>query len=142
MKRTFILLSLAFLTVLTAVSCKDKNKENDPLRSTTWSAYDGDNLMVLKFDLGTIATFYIGNSNLERVGAASVSPYTLTDNTRISFTDLNGSYENERYRFKTGTLDGDAMEIRYDRWTFAGGHDGEKEHKQAVFRKKTEPKKK
>ncbi|MBR1576599.1 MAG: hypothetical protein IJ654_09165 [Bacteroidales bacterium] len=142
MKKTLILLSLTLMTVLVSVSCNKKNKDTDPLRSTTWSAYDGDNLMVLKFELGTIATFYIGNNNLDRVGNASMSSYTLTDNTRISFADLNGSYENERYRFKTGTLDGDSMVILYDRWTSAGGLDGEKTHTQAVFRKKVDAKKK
>ena len=142
MKRTLILLSLTLLTALGAVSCKDKDKDTDPLRSTTWSAYDGDNLMVLKFELGTPSFFYIGDNNLERKGPVSVSPYTLTDNTRIFFVDLNGSYENERYRFKTGTLDGDALTVQYDRWTSAGGHDDVKTHTQAVFRKKPEPKKK
>ena len=60
---------VAFCAALTLVSCdKDKGKTKDPLNATTWTAYDGDNLLVLKFDLGTRATFYVGDKNLERIG--------------------------------------------------------------------------
>ena len=137
MKKTLLLLALAVLAALTLVSCdKNKGKTKDPLNATTWTAYDGDNLMVLKFELGTLATFYVGDRNLNRVGPASNSAYTLTDDTKISFANLEGSMDVTRYRFKTGTLDGDAMTVVYDRWTHSSGMDSPKEHTQAVFKKK------
>ena len=130
-------LAVVLITCLTVTSCnKNKGKTKDPLSSTTWTAYDGDFLMVLKFELGTRATFYVGDNNLDRIGPVSTSAYTLTDNTKLSFADLNGSMDVTRYRFKTGTLDGDAMTIVYDRWTSASGIDGQKTHLQAVFKKK------
>lgn len=143
MKGKLILLSLAVLACVGFTSCnKDKDKNKDPLNSTTWTAYDGDDLMVLRFELGTISSFYIGDNNLNRLGPASGSAYTLTDNTKIAFADLNGSYNNNKYRFKTGTLSGDSMTVSYDRWTTASGIDSQKEHLQAVFKKKAESKKK
>ncbi len=143
MKSKLILLSLAILACVSFTACnKDKDKVNDPLKSTIWTAYDGDDLMVLRFELGTLSSFYIGDKNLNRLGPASGSTYTLTDNTKIAFADLNGSYNNNKYRFKTGTLSGDSMTINYDRWTTATIIDSQKEHLQAVFKKKVENKKK
>lgn len=136
--RLLSLIAIALLAGLLAISCnKKKDKVNDPLRSTTWTALDGDNLMILKFELGTLSTFYIGDNNLNRKSNVSSSAYTLTDDTKVTFADLNGSYNNEKYRFKTGILDGDAMTVSYDRWTTAAGMDGPKEHIQAVFKKHT-----
>ena len=144
MKGKWILLSLAVLACIGLASCnKDKDKTKDPLRSTTWTAYDEDDLMVLRFELGTLSSFYIGDNNLNRLSPASGSSYTLSeDQTRISFTDLNGSYNDNKYRFKTATLDGDSMTVLYDRWTTASGIDSPKQHLQAVFKKKAESKKK
>jgi hypothetical protein len=137
MKRSLFYIALAILALLSLGSCdKDKGKTKDPLNSTTWTAYDGDYLMVLKFDLGTLSTFYVGNENLERKGPVSSSAYTLTDDTKITFSNLNGSIDNERFRFKTGTLNGDSMTVNYDRWTSASGIDSEKKHLQAVFKKR------
>ena len=137
MKRSLIYISLAILALLSLGSCdKDKGKTKDPLKSTTWTAYDGDYLMVLKFELGTLSTFYVGNENLERKGPVSNSAYTLTDDTKITFSNLNGSIDNERFRFKTATLDGNSMTVNYDRWTTASGIDSEKKHLQAVFKKR------
>ena len=91
---------VAFCAALTLISCdKDKGKTKDPLNATTWTAYDGDNLLVLKFDLGTRATFYVGDKNLERIGPASNSAYLLTDDTKITFASLNGSIDVIRRRF-------------------------------------------
>jgi hypothetical protein len=91
MKGKWILLSLAVLACIGLASCnKDKDKTKDPLRSTTWTAYDEDDLMVLRFELGTISSFYIGDNNLNRLSPASGSSFTLSeDQTRISFTELN-----------------------------------------------------
>ena len=137
MKRTLIYISLAILAILCLGSCnKNKDKTKDPLKSTIWTAYDGDYLMVLKFELGTLSTFYVGNENLERKGPVSNSQYTLTDDTKITFANLNGSIDNERFRFKTGTLDGNSMTISYDRWTSASGMDSDKKHLQAIFKKR------
>ncbi len=137
MKKTLLLLTLAVLAALTLVSCnKNKGKTKDPLNATTWTAYDGDYLMVLKFEMGTLATFYVGDKNLNRLGPVSTSAYTLTDDTKLSFSNFNGSMDVTRYRFKTGTLDGDSMTIAYDRWTTSSGMDSPKEHLQAVFKKK------
>ena len=137
MKKTLLLLTLAVMAALTLVSCnKNKGKTKDPLNATTWTAYDGDYLMVLKFEMGTLATFYVGDKNLNRLGPVSNSAYTLTDDTKISFANFNGSMNVTRYRFKTGTLDGDSMAIAYDRWTTSSGMDSPKEHLQAVFKKK------
>ena len=136
--RKTVLLSLALLSCLCLGSCnRNKGKTQDPLSSTTWTAYDGDYLMVLKFELGTTASFYIGDENLNRRNSVSYSPYTLADDTKISFSGLNGSMESVRYRFKTGTLDGNAMSVNYDRWTTTtSGMEGQKEHLQAVFKKR------
>lgn len=139
--RKTLLLSLVLLACLGLTSCnKNKNKNTDPLTSTTWTARDGDYLLVLKFELGSIATFYVGNENLDRRGEVAYSTYTLTDNTRVSFADFNGRMDNERFRFKSGTLDGDAMSVAYDRWTSVSGVDSPKQHLQAVFRKQTKKK--
>ena len=136
--RKIVLLSLALLACLCLGSCnKNKNKTTDPLQSTTWTAYDEDYLMVLKFELGTVSTFYIGDENLNRRSEVSYAPYTLAEETRLTFNNLNGKMDNERFRIKTGTLDGDAMTIVYDRWTSASGIDSPKQHKQAVFKKRT-----
>lgn len=140
--RKTLFLTLALLACLGLGSCdKNKNKTTDPLQSTVWTAYDNDYLMVLKFELGTVASFYIGDENLNRRNDVAYSPYTLTDNTRLSFSSLNGRMDNERFRFKTGTLDGDSMTVVYDRWTSVSGIDSPKEHKQAVFTKRTATKK-
>ena len=137
MKKTLVLLTVAFWAALTLVSCdKDKGKTKDPLNATTWTAYDGDNLLVLKFDLGTRATFYVGDKNLERIGPASNSAYLLTDDTKITFASLNGSIDVTRYRFKTGTLDGDSMTVTYDRWTYSSGIESPKDHITNTFKKK------
>ena len=137
MKRTLVILTLAVLAAMTLVSCdKDKGKTKDPLNATTWTAYDGDYLMVLRFELGTLATFYVGDNNLERKGPVSNSAYTLTDDTKVNFANLNGSMDNTRFRFKTGTLDGSSLTVAYDRWTTSSGMDSPKEHLQTVFKKK------
>lgn len=137
MKRTLVILTLAVLAAMTLVSCdKDKGKTKDPLNATTWTAYDGDYLMVLRFELGTLATFYVGDNNLERKGPVSNSAYTLTDDTKVTFANLNGSMDNTRFRFKTGTLDGSSLTVAYDRWTTSSGMDSPKEHLQTVFKKK------
>ena len=137
MKKSLVLLTLAVLAALTLVSCnKNKGKTKDPLNATTWTAYDGDYLMVRKFELGKLATFYVGDNNLERKGPVSNSTYTLTDDTKISFANLDGIMDVTHYRFKTGTLDGNSMTVAYDRWTTASGMDSPKEHLQAVFKKK------
>ena len=135
MKVKFILLVLASVACLTLTSCnKNKDKKNVPLRSTTWTAYDQDDMMVLKFELGTLSTFYIGDNNLQRKGEVGSSAYTLND-SKIVFNNLNGSYDNKQFHFKSGTLDGDAMTVRYDRWTTVAGMDSPKESIQAVFKK-------
>ena len=90
--------------------------------------------MVLKFELGTLSTFYIGDNNLQRKGEVGSSAYTLND-SKIVFNNLNGSYDNKQFHFKSGTLDGDAMTVRYDRWTTVAGMDSPKESIQAVFKK-------
>ena len=137
MKIKILLLVLAAVACLFLTSCnKNKDKKNDPLRSTTWTAYDQDDLMVLKFELGTLSTFYIGDNNLQRKGDVGSSAYTLTD-SKIVFNNLNGAYDNKQFHFKSGTLDGDAMTIRYDRWTTVAGMDSPKESLQAVFKKHT-----
>ena len=137
MKRTLVILTLAVFAAMTLVSCdKDKGKTKDPLNATTWTAYDGDYLMVLRFELGTLATFYVGDNNLERKGPVSNSAYTLTDDTKVTFANLNGSMDNTRFRFKTGTLDGSSLTVAYDRWTTSSGMDSPKEHLQTVFKKK------
>ena len=137
MKKALVILTLAVLAAMTLVSCnKDKGKTKDPLNATAWTAYDGDYLMVLRFELGTLATFYVGDNNLERRGPASNSAYSLTDDTKVTFANLNGSMDNTRFRFKTGTLDGNSMTVTYDRWTTSSGIDSPKEHLQAVFKKK------
>ena len=90
MKKTLLLLTLAVMAALTLVSCnKNKGKTKDPLNATTWTAYDGDYLMVLKFEMGTLATFYVGDKDLNRLGPVSNSAYTLTDDTKISFANFN-----------------------------------------------------
>ena len=125
------------MACLSLVSCnKNKNKTKDPLNGTTWTAYHQDNLLVLQFNLGTVSTFFVGDNNLKPRGTVSSSAYTLTDDTKISFADLNGSIDTDRYRFKTAVLDGDAMQVKYDHWTYAGGIESTKEHLQAVFKKK------
>ena len=137
MKKTLLLLTLTILAALTLVSCdKNKGKTKDPLNATTWTASDGDYLMVLKFDLGTRATFFVGDKNLNPAGPVSNAAYTLTDDTKISFVNLEGSIDVTHYRFKTGTLDGDAMTVAYDRWTHSSGMDSPKEHFPAVVFKK------
>lgn len=142
MKGKLILLTLAVFACIGLTSCnKNKDKQKDPLASTTWTAYDGDYLMVLKFEMGTTAVFYIGDESLSRRSEVSYSLYTLTDDTKLSFSDFNGSMENVRYRFKAGTLNGDTMTVNYDRWTSASGMDSQKQHLQAVFRKQNTSKK-
>ena len=137
MKIKILLLVLASVACLSLTSCnKNKDKKNDPLRSTTWTAYDQDDLMVLKFELGTLSTFYIGDNNLQRKGEVGSSAYTLKD-SKIVFNNLNGAYDTKQFHFKSGTLDGDAMTVRYDRWTTVAGMDSPKESLQAVFKKHT-----
>ena len=137
MKIKILLLVLASVACLSLTSCnKNKDKKNDPLRSTTWTAYDQDDLMVLKFELGTLSTFYIGDNNLQRKGEVGSSAYTLKD-SKIVFNNLNGAYDTKQFHFKSGTLDGDAMTVRYDRWTTVAGMDSPKESIQAVFKKHT-----
>ena len=138
MKKTLLLLTIAVLAALALVSCdKNKGKTKDPLNGTTWTAYDGDYLMVLKFDLGTRATFFVGDKNLNPAGPVSNSSYTLTDDTKISFANLKGSMDVTRYRFKTGTLNGDSMTITYDRWTASAAMESLIEHfPDVVFKKK------
>ena len=93
MKIKILLLVLASVACLSLTSCnKNKDKKNDPLRSTTWTAYDQDDLMVLKFELGTLSTFYIGDNNLQRKGEVGSSAYTLKD-SKIVFNNLNGAYD-------------------------------------------------
>lgn len=137
MKGKLFLLALAVVACFGLNSCdKNKNKTKDPLNGTTWSAYQGDNLLVLQFNLGTISTFFVGDNNFKPRGNAVSAPYTLTDDTKITFSELNGSYGDDRYHFKTATLDGDSMKVSLDHWTNAAGMDSDKEHLQLVFKKK------
>jgi len=143
MKRKLLFFSLAALTCLCLASCnKDKDKVKDPLNATIWTAYDSDNLMVLRFNLGTVATFFIGDDNLQPKGTVFTANYTLADDTKITFVDLDGSLDTDFYRLKNAVLDGETMTVKYDRWTQAAGIVGQHEHLQAVFKKKAEPKKK
>ena len=143
MKGKLFLLALAIVACFGLNSCdKNKNKTKDPLNGTTWTAYHGDNLLVLQFNLGTISTFFVGDNNLKPRDRASSAPYTITDNTQITFGDLSGYLDSDYYRFKSAKLDGDAMQVNYDHWTKAAGMESPKEHLQAVFKKKAEPKKK
>ena len=144
-KRHILLLSLALVSALGMSSCSKKETNTDPLQATLWYAQDeyNGNMMVLRFELGTLSSFYIGDNNLDRLPDASPSgsTYTLTDDTRVTFLDLNGSYNNDRYRFKSATLDGDTMLVSYDRWTSASSIDSQKQHLQTLFRKKDTSKK-
>ena len=137
--RKTLLLSLILLACLGLTSCdKNKNKNTDPLASTTWTAQEDDYLLVLKFELGSVATFYVGDESLNRRSEVSYSAYTLTDNTRVSFADLNGRMDSERFRFKNATVDGNAMIVSFDRWTSASGStDTPKVHRQVIFNKRT-----
>ena len=137
MKKTLVLLTVAVCAALTLVSCdKNKGKTKDPLSATAWTAEIDDYQMVLKFELGTLATFYVGDKNLQRIGPVSNSAYTLTDDTKISFANLSGGIDVNHYRFKTGTLNGDYMTVTYERWTTVSGMESDHRQDNVTFKKK------
>ena len=128
---------VAFCAALALVSCdKDKGKTKDPLNATTWTAEIDDYQMVLKFDMGTRATYYVGDKNLERIGPVSYSVYVLKDDTKIIFNNLSGGIDVNHYRFKTGTLNGDYMEVAYERWTTVSGIESGHKQDNVTFKKK------
>lgn len=129
MKKYFSYLLLSTVFAFSLVAC-EKEKDSHQLAGTIWTAKYVDEVVVLEFAGNNSVTFFRADENLNIKGSAYSGTYTLKGDN-ITF-DLIG-YNFYKWIFKTGTISGNIMKVKYDIEWYSSG---ERDEMEETYRKK------